>query len=323
MLYLNEKDIIELHSNWHETIDTIEKAVRVMADNEYSQPIKPYLRYGNLQNRIIAMPSFVGGDINMAGIKWIASFPNNVSIGVNRASSVVILNNAGTGQVESIINTSLLSAIRTASVTGLMIKYFLKSKKNKNTNVGIIGFGPIGQQHLKMCDSILGDNVANYYLYDKRPVITQSDVAKMTKCNTIIADNWTEVYQNADIFICCTVADEPYIDIKPKKGALILNVSLRDFKNESYEFLKNNIIVDDWDEVCRENTTIELWNKAFGLKKENTKSIIDVVVNKQMEKYNTNDNVMFNPMGMGVFDIAISTYFYRKAKQENIGYIND
>ena len=41
MLYLNEKDIIELHSNWHETIDTIEKAVRVMADNEYSQPIKP------------------------------------------------------------------------------------------------------------------------------------------------------------------------------------------------------------------------------------------------------------------------------------------
>ncbi len=323
MLYLNEKDITELHSNWQETIDTIEKAVRVMADNEYSQPIKPYLRYGNLQNRIIAMPSFAGGDINMAGIKWIASFPNNINIGVNRASSVVILNNAETGQVESIINTSLLSAIRTASVTGLMIKYFLKSKKNKDINVGIIGFGPIGQQHLKMCDSILGDNVANYYLYDKRPVITQNDVAKMTKCNTIIADNWTEVYKNADIFICCTVTDEPYIDTEPKKGALILNVSLRDFKNESYEFLKNNIIVDDWDEVCRENTTIEIWNKAFGLKKENTKSIIDVVFNKQMEKYNPNDNVMFNPMGMGVFDIAISTYFYRKAKQENIGYIND
>ena len=29
--------------------------------------------------------------------------------------------------------------------------------------------------------------------------------------------------------------------------------------------------------------------------------------------------VMFNPMGMAVFDIAISQYYYSKAKELNIG----
>jgi N-[(2S)-2-amino-2-carboxyethyl]-L-glutamate dehydrogenase len=78
MLYLNEKHIRQIGINWDESISAITEATRCLKENDYSQPIKPYLRFGDLNNRIIAMPAFVGKEFNMAGIKWIASFPKNI-----------------------------------------------------------------------------------------------------------------------------------------------------------------------------------------------------------------------------------------------------
>lgn len=44
------------------------------------------------------MPAFVGGEINASGIKWIASFPDNIHKGKKRANCVVILNSVQTGE---------------------------------------------------------------------------------------------------------------------------------------------------------------------------------------------------------------------------------
>lgn len=321
MLYLNEKDMLTMGINWEETVDVIEEAVKTCGDKDYAQPIKPYLRYREPKNRIIAMPAFIGGETNMAGIKWIASFPDNIYKGIPRANSVVVLNNADTGVVEGIINTPMTSIIRTASVTGLMIRYFEKARELKDINVGIIGFGPIGQHHLKMCHALLGDKVANYYLYDKRDIIDAEKLKNELGKNVMVTKSWEETYENADIFMTCTVAEQPYINKKPKEGALVLNVSLRDFKDEVYPYVKDCLIVDDWEEVCREGTTIEDWNKHFGLQKEDTHTMVDVVVNNQFSKYSKESNIMFNPMGMAIFDVAISTYYYRKALKENIGHM--
>ena len=135
MIYLNENDLKNIGVNWNEVVDTIEKATRCLADKDYSQPIKPYLRYGDLKNRIIAMPAFVGGDINKAGIKWIASFPDNINNNIPRAHSVVILNNADTGKPEAIVNTAKLSMIRTAGVTGSIIRAYKKTRMKNKVNV--------------------------------------------------------------------------------------------------------------------------------------------------------------------------------------------
>lgn len=320
MIYLNEDNINEIGLNWDDTIEVIEKAVLAIGDNDYAQPVKPYLRYRNPMNRIIAMPAFVGGQTNMAGIKWISSYPGNLEKGIPRANSVTVLNNADTGEVEAIINTALLSIIRTASVTGLLIKQYARHRKSKKINVGIIGLGPIGQHHFKMCNSVLGDLVEKYYLYDIRPTISSTLLSSETMAEIVIADHWEEVYENSDIFITCTVAKDPYIDKKPKSGALVLNISLRDFKDEAYHYFKDSIIVDDWEEVCRENTTIENWHINYGLQQEQVRTLTDVVSKECIKNYSDTENIMFNPMGMAVFDVAIASYYYKKAIKEGQGY---
>lgn len=320
MLYLNEKNINELEKDWNNMISVIEQTTECLRTSDYAQPIKPYLRFKNMLNRIIAMPAFVGGRTQKAGIKWIASFPENIGSGIPRAHSVLILNNGETGIPEAIINTGLLSVIRTAAVSGSIIRAFDKARGLNNISIGIIGWGPIGKGHFDMVTNLLGDKITKIYLYDLKPINPDS-IPRLHRDKVIITDCWQDAYKHADIMITCTVSKEPYIDGKPREGSLQLNVSLRDYKTDIYEYVKNNIIVDDWDEVCRENTDIEMLSIKKGLKKEQVKTIIDVICNDYFMNCSKTEPVMFNPMGMAVFDIAMGHYYLEKALNQKVGQI--
>lgn len=319
MLYLNEQDLLKIGLDWNTTIDNIEKAVHCLAKKDYVQPVKPYLRYRDLTNRIIALIAFVGGEINLAGIKWIASFPANIKRNppLPRAHSVVILNEADTGAVVSIINTALLSIVRTASVSGLMIRYFIKQRSLPKYNVAIMGWGPIGRYHYKMVCALLKGRINKIALYDLRP-IDPATIEGPEKDKTVVVNSWQEGYRDTDIFITCTVSPAPYIDEKPKAGSLQLNCSLRDYKTCILDHTKA-IIVDDWVEVNREKTDIEMMHKERGLQEKDTKSIVDVVCNNAMASYPANEAIMFNPMGMAVFDIATGRHYVDTAKKMGIG----
>jgi N-[(2S)-2-amino-2-carboxyethyl]-L-glutamate dehydrogenase len=319
MLYLSDNDFNKIGIDWDETIGVIKDAVVCYENNDYSQPIKPYLRYKDKKNRIIAMPGFIGNKFNMAGIKWIASFPHNINNGLPRAHCVVILNEAETGKPICIINSPLISIIRTISVSGLVIKYYLHARSVDDINLGITGIGPIGRNHLKMACSLLGDKLKNIFLYDINDVdLNLIDIPDEYRNKITVKSSWENTYKNADIFITATVSKETYINRKPKEGSLHLNVSLRDYKTSVFDYFKDSIIVDNWKEVCREKTDIEIMHKEKGLKKEQTKTIIDVI-NYFISSLEDKTPIMFNPMGMAIFDIAISSYYYFKAKQEGVG----
>jgi hypothetical protein len=74
MLYINETDIKTMGINWTEIFSQLEQAVVCLANHDYAQPIKPYLRYRDLKNRIIAMPAFVGGQFNVSEISGLPAF---------------------------------------------------------------------------------------------------------------------------------------------------------------------------------------------------------------------------------------------------------
>ncbi|XLS30258.1 2,3-diaminopropionate biosynthesis protein SbnB [Flavobacteriaceae bacterium M23B6Z8] len=317
MRYLGDSNVKEINLNWDQNISKIETAISCIAKEDISQPIKPYLRYRDLKNRIIAMPAFLGGEVNKSGIKWIASFPDNIKKGIARAHSVIILNNAETGQPESVINSGSISAIRTASVSGLMIKKFLELNRHSSVKVGLIGFGPIGQYHLDMCHEVLGDQLDEVFLYDLKHISEQSIPTKVRDRVTIV-NSWQEAYANSDIFITCTVSKEPYIDMKPKESSLHLNVSLRDYKTDVFPWFENGIIVDDWSEVCREKTDIEMFHLHNGLTEDGVKQIEDVL-DGFLHTLDQKQPIMFNPMGMAVFDIAIATHYLELANDTDKG----
>jgi len=317
MRYLGDKNIKEIHLDWEQNINTIEVATYCIDSKDISQPLKPYLRYKDFKNRIIAMPAYVGGEINRSGIKWIASFPDNIDKGLARAHSVIILNDAETGKPVSVINSGSISAIRTASVSGLMVKKYLELNRQERISLGITGFGPIGQYHLDMCISLLGDKLETIRLYDLQE-ISEENIPLEFGDKVEIVTSWEDAYVHSDIFITCTVSKEPYIDLPPKPSSLHLNVSLRDYKPSVFEWFAGGMIVDDWNEVCRENTDIESFHKEKGLMDTHV-SLIQDVLNGFMETLDIDQPIMFNPMGMAVYDMAIANYYLSLANEFDVG----
>lgn len=316
LLYADDKIIDKLPIEWEQLMDTIRMAVSLIHLGDYSQPLKPYLRYNNPKNRIIAMPAFLGGEISMAGIKWIASFPDNISKGLQRAHCVIVLNEPNTGVPLAVFNSAQISALRTASVSGTFIEEFLK-KRGKHLNLGIIGWGPIGKCHYRLINEKFLDFIDNIYIYDIREIKKIEDEPYQFISTTVL-NSWQEVYKNSDIVITCTVSEFPYIDLKPQNETLLLNVSLRDYKPSIYSWVKNSIVVDDWEEVCRENTDIENMHKICGLSKEDTVDMYDILFESKINDIYPNP-IMFNPMGLAAFDIAISSLYYKKLIEMNYG----
>lgn len=316
MIYLNSEHLLDIGVNWPSLLDVIRDSIMALNNKKFSQPIKPYLRFGDPKNRIIAMPAFIGGAKPYAGIKWIASFPGNITKGLTRANSVTILNDTETGQPICLFNGALISSIRTASLTGLVISEFLKYKKPKQLAVGIIGFGPIGKMHLEMITALFGSSIGSVRIFDLKEIDIDSINGDKSKIQ--IVSSWQECFTEADVILTCTVSDFRYIDLIPRKGSILLNVSLRDYLPE----IRNHVdvmLVDDWDEICRENTDIENMHNNQSLEKGDTISITQLFAENSFENISDDSVVMFNPMGMGVFDIAVAGHYYNLAKEKSVG----
>lgn len=307
MKYINEKDVRAMGTSWPEVFKAVRNATAAIRQNDYSQPLKPYLRYKDPRNRIIAMPAYLGGPFDTAGIKWIASFPNNITKNIPRAHSVIILNEADTGVPYAIINTALISAIRTAGVSGAVLDSYLAARKApRKLTAGIIGMGPIGQTHLDMLNGAFAGSIEKVLVYDLNEKVLSRVAAggiPVEHCGS-----WEEVFDSADIFMTCTVSGKRYIDRPPRAGALYLNVSLRDFE-PAFMQAADLIVVDDWAEVCRENTDIEWMHLHHQLQEADVATIGAVLLDGILAD-DPGRSVMFNPMGMSVYDMAVARYYY-------------
>ncbi|MFD0674601.1 2,3-diaminopropionate biosynthesis protein SbnB [Cohnella sp. GCM10027633] len=318
MIYLHNDHVRQIGIDWPRLVRLTESIVKLRDAGECASPLKTYLRYQDPSNRIIAMPAYVGGEVGMAGIKWIASFPGNPSQGLPRAHNSITLNDSATGEPVAFIRSGLLSGIRTAAVSGLMMKKHVAARRSPELRLAIIGWGPIGRLHLEMFADAFGETLSRVLLYDVRG-IDPATVPERLRLIATVASDWRQAYREANVVATCTVSAARYIDEAPVPGALLLNVSLRDYKPASLASANPLVVVDDWREVCRENTDIEQMHLLRGLREEDTRSLQDVVCRNALAEGETERPIFFNPMGLAVFDISVASHYWREAMRLGVG----
>jgi len=311
-----------LKSKENDILKIIKQAYTIHSRNDSSLPYSHFLRFpADDNNRIIALPAYLGGDFKIAGIKWISSFPKNILENKERASAILVLNSVTTGHPMAVLESSVISAKRTAASAALASYYI--GQNEKYNKIGIIGCGLINSEILRFILAIRPE-IEVAYLFDlKKERTDQFELHCKNKFNnlhTISCNSSTEVFKNSKLISFATTAKTPYINSISdfEANSTILNISLRDLSSDI--ILSSDNIVDDINHIFKENTSIHLAEQKVNHKKFVRCSISDIIDGETEPKLKDKISI-FSPFGLGVLDLALGSYIYDLAINSNIGII--
>lgn len=329
LLYLNRKQIAEAGGESPALYaEAIEEALALHARGEFVQPLKPYLRVaepdggtGHIADRIIAMPSYVGGDLRVSGLKWIGSKHDNPGLrGMERASGVIVLNDPDTNYPVAIMEASLISSMRTAAVTAVAAKYLAKEAF---ASVAVVGCGLIAERQLQSLIELF-PSVETVHLYDVRDESSAQLANKLRsrypQVETVVHHSAEEAVRGGEVVIPCTVADRPYIPFAwLRKGAFVSNVSIMDLEKDVF-LHADKVVVDDWEQSNREKKTIHQLVLEGRFSKDRLHAELgQIVLGERLGRQTEDEIIVLNPMGMAMEDIACAYRLYERALELGLG----
>jgi N-[(2S)-2-amino-2-carboxyethyl]-L-glutamate dehydrogenase len=298
-----EKEIVEL----------VEATYRLHGAGDSVNPPSYFLRFPDRpSSRIIALPASVGGDVCVDGLKWISSFPGNVAAGIPRASAVLILNDHETGYPFACLESSIISATRTAASAALAADWLSRGRKRPR-RVGFFGVGLIARYiHTFLAGTGWSfDEVGVYDLSADSAAGFRGYLEQFgTAGRVTVHDSAEELIGSSDLVVFATVAAEPHVSNLSwfAHNPLVLHVSLRDLAPEI--LLASTNIVDDIEHCLKANTSPHLAEQLTGNRDFLLGTLDDVMAGRVTVP--ADRPVVFSPFGLGVLDLAVGKSIYDK-----------
>jgi ornithine cyclodeaminase len=296
-----------------------ERDIIALAENTYRlhgaggtvNPPSYFLRFPDRpSSRIIALPASVGGTARVDGLKWISSFPENVTAGLPRASAVLILNDHHTGYPFACMEASVISASRTAALAASAAQW-LGRDRSRPMRVGFVGAGLIARYvHTYLLAA--GWSFDEVGVHDVDPDSAAGFSGYLDRSGTeariTVHERAEQLVRASDLIVFATVASSPHVDDVSWFGhhPMVLNVSLRDLAPEV--LLASTNIVDDVEHCLKADTSPHLTEQLTG-----NRDFLHGTLNDVMAGWvdvPPDRTVVFSPFGLGVLDLAVGKYVY-------------
>lgn len=283
---------------------------------EVVNPQSAFLRFPHQPDaRIIALPGHLGGHDGVSGIKWIASYPGNVAQGRPRASAVMILNSARTGEPFALLEASAISAARTAASAVLGAQAIGPSERRVR-RLGIIGTGPIAGQvaHYLGATGWRIDGLRACDLDGQRAHAFAQRMSKAGWTVDGVDDTPADTLSACDLVVFATSATQPYLD---QPGLLahrpaVLHMSLRDLSPAM--ILAADNVTDDVDHVLSAQTSLHLAEQRIGHRRF-VNGTLDRVSRGEVSLSRDRPRI-FSPFGLGVLDVAVAHWLCLRAVEQ-------
>ena len=289
--------------------------------------------------RFMAMPAYLGGRYQMAGMKWYGSNVDNKKKGLPRSILMMMLNDKDTGAPLALMSANLVSAYRTGGIPGVGAKYL--AKKDAKV-VSIIGPGVMGKTSLaafvSVCPQvdtvkIKGRSQRSLDAFVKFVKEELPQIKNIEVCDTV-----EEAVRDSDIIsFTTTVRDDvssfPYISGDwIKKGALISMPSAARFDDDFLAGCKlvvdNSKLYEAWEEEYPYPTypQVQIIGTKFTdlkhdgkVKAEDIIDITDIIEKRRPGRESDEEIIVYSVGGMPVEDIAWGGTVYRNAVKMGIG----
>lgn len=356
-LYLSEPDMIKAGvKDMKSCVDVMEDLLITLYKGDYvmgganhnshgcmimfpDDPQFPGMPKNADDRRFMAMPAYLGGSYQMAGMKWYGSNVENKKVGLPRSILMMMLNDKDTGAPLALMSANLVSAYRTGGIPGVGAKYL--ARKDSRV-VSIIGPGVMGKTSLaafvSVCPNL--DTVKikgrSQRSLDAFTRFTREELPQIK--NIEICDSVEEAVKDSDIIsFTTTVRDDvssfPYINGDwIKKGALISMPSAARFDDDFLAGCKlvvdNSKLYEAWEEEYPYPTypQVQIIGTKFTdlkhdgkIKAEDIIDITDIIEKRHPGRTSDDEIIVYSVGGMPVEDIAWGGTVYRNAVKLGIG----
>lgn len=290
--------------------------------------------------RFMAMPAYLGGKYQMAGMKWYGSNCENKASGLPRSILMMMLNDKDTGAPLALMSANLVSCYRTGAIPGVGAKYL--AGKDSET-VTIIGPGVMGRTcllaFLSVCPKITtvkvkGRGLRSLHAFEE---FVKKECPQIQQ--VIVCDSMEEAVKDSDIICVTSTApvkeiDFPYIaEDWVKKGALICLPSAARFDddfliNRCKKVVDNYKLYEAWAEEFSYPSyeMVQIIGSKFTdylhegrIQREDIVDIADIINKKHPGRESDDEIIVYSVGGMPVEDIAWGGTVYRNALKEGIG----
>lgn len=299
-------------------INVIEDALENYDSGSYIQPPRIFSQIED-ENNLLIMSSVVDHCI---GLKAVTSYPSNsVNNTLPVTQGVIMINDVETGEPLSLINGTLLTAIKTGAVSGVAMKYLKKDAKT----VGLVGTGLQGIYQL--IAALGATSVETIYLYNRTPEKINLFINRLNemidkKIYAVPVFDAEELVRRSDIVITATTALSPVLpDKNIYDNKLIIAVgSYKENMRELPEILfrtAGSLYVDSLEGKSESGDIIDPLKKKW-IQEKNLIPLSDITTGRQKPPIGSKP-VIFKNINMALFDTMLGNHVYKTALKNGDG----
>lgn len=357
-LYLSEDDTIKAGvKDMAGCVEAMDEMFRLMKVGDYrmggangnshgcmvmfpeSSPF-PEMPVDGPDRRFMAMPAYLGGKFDMAGMKWYGSNVENKETGLPRSILTLILNDKDTGAPRAFMSANILSAYRTGAVPGVGFKYFAREDAS---TIGIVGPGVMSKTALAAAMAVR-PSLKTVKVKGRGKASLDNFIEHVKEeypgVEAYAVETIEEAVRDSDIVSVSTSsptgdpAQYPYIAeewIKP--GAIIESTAALRFDDEFMihraRTVTDNIkLYEAWEEEMKPDAYNTIPIPAVRvmdliaegkMKLDQVDDLGDVLLGNIPVHRKEDEIVIYSVGGMPVEDVAWGTIIYRNALKKGIG----
>lgn len=318
---ISQEDVARIFENNADlSFEIIEDALTKYSKGEVIFPDKISQIFDqDTQNRINCMPATILSD-NVSGLKWVSVFPTNAKKGVMNITGIMVLSEIETGFPIAVIDGTMCTKLRTASVGCIAAKYLAPSIVEK---VGFIGAGEEAKMHyallkhlfptIKECRVCSRTHTSEIKFIETFKDITPD--VKFIDCN-----NDSAIAADVDIIVTAISGQAPVLKASDiRKGSLYIHVG--GWEDEFGVALKaDKIVCDNWD-ACKHRTQTICRMYKEGLLNDNSiyANLDEIVSGKKKGRTNDEEFIYFNSVGLSFIDLNYANTIYQKSVELELG----
>ena len=325
ILILKESDISSMIT-MKDIIEADKEALSIYSSHKSNIPLRSNLNIPEYNGQCLFMNGYAA-PAKALGVKIVSVYPENINKNLTSVPATMVLVDAETGMVNSLIDGTYLTRLRTGAISGLATD-ILSRKDSK-----IFALFGTGGQAVTQLEAVLTvrkiEEVRVFDIFkDRAKEFAKKMSEKFSKkfnVKIFAAESSDAAVDNADIITTVTTSKKPVFDANKVKKNVHIN-GVGSYTPEMIEIpgeilvKANKIYVDTRDGAVNESGDLITPIKNGLINKEKINGELGEVINGLIKgRENDDEMTFFKTTGSAVLDLVAAQKIYELAKKNKIG----